>query len=696
MSTKLGGIFLLLVALATGSLYFVNKIHDGITNIAGIVNQSGRLRYLSQQAALQSAGFVLGSDDAVRQSMLATENEFEMHYAGVINEIGDLHPLMRSAGDDLEVSLGHIWEAWQRQHAALERVLAEPEQARQAAQRDVLTNAAALLEEADHLVGALEKASDTAHRRVDFIIYLVQALAILFTLMLFLYVRARIIVPILRLTDFTRRFAAGERGVRMDFRSRDEIGELALAFNDTAEQTTRLVDELEHRARENAVMAAILAATPDFVSSASPEGRILYLNRAGHRMLGLAEDEDLGRYTIADFHPPEAAERIFHVALPAAAREGVWSGESALRSLAGVDIPVSQVIIAHKGEDGAAGYYSTIMRDMTHFKALQERMQDSLDFHLNLMQEFPNPIWRVDRIGKRDYVNRAWLEFTGRALEQELGDGWAEGVHPEDRGRCLDTFLSAVARREPFTMEYRMRHRDGGYRWILDHGSPYADLDGEYAGYLGSCYDIDDRKQAELQLLERELQYRTLANSGQALIWTSDTDKLCNYFNEVWLEFTGRSLEQELGNGWAEGVHPDDFQRCLEVYVQAFDRREKFSMDYRLRCHDGEYRWVQDDGCPRYDSKGEFIGYIGYCLDVTGRKEAEAALLKLAGELEDKVAERTSDLEHARLEAEHANRAKSAFLASMSHEIRTPMNGVIGMVDVLQQSSLKGSQVEMV
>jgi len=125
---------------------------------------------------------------------------------------------------------------------------------------------------------------------------------------------------------------------------------------------------------------------------------------------------------------------------------------------------------------------------------------------------------------------------------------------------------------------------------------------------------------------ESELQYRTLANSGQALIWTSDTDKLCDYFNKVWLDFTGRTLEQELGNGWAEGVHPDDFQQCLDGYVAAFDRREKFSMEYRLRRHDGEYRWLLDDGCPRYNSGGEFIGYIGYCLDITERKRAEQTL----------------------------------------------------------------------
>jgi len=135
-----------------------------------------------------------------------------------------------------------------------------------------------------------------------------------------------------------------------------------------------------------------------------------------------------------------------------------------------------------------------------------------------------------------------------------------------------------------------------------------------------------ERSAAELQLKERERQYHTLADSGQALIWTAGTDKLCDYFNKVWLEFTGRPLEQLLGNGWADDVHPDDFAQCLATYVGAFDRREPFSMLYRLRRHDGEYRWLQDDGCPRYNAAGEFIGYIGYCLDITEHKKAEARL----------------------------------------------------------------------
>jgi len=498
---KLGAAFLLLALIAAGNLYLSNTLHDSVLNVASIINQSGRLRYLSQQVALHSSGFVPERSEDARQSVRDSEREFEANYARLSREIAQLHPLMRSDEDNLEGHLEHVGKTWQRQQAALEDVLAGQDlTARRAAQREASAGAVVMLNETDHLVGALEKAAHTANRRVDFIIYLVQALEILLMAGVFFYARARITLPILMLTDFTRRFAAGERDVRMDFRSNDEIGELALTFNSTAIQTSGLIDELGRRARENAMLAGILAATTDIVGTAAPDGRALYLNRAGRTMLGLSEHEDIGSYSIADFHPPEEAGRILHTVLPAAAQSGLWSGESVLRSHAGMDIPVSQVIIAHKNADGAVDYYSSIMRDTVHAKMLERRMHASVEFHLKLLQEFPNPIWRVGTDGKCNYVNRAWLEFTGRPLEQELGDGWADGVHPDDREHCLGTFLSAFNRREPFVMEYRMHHCDGSYHWLLDHGAPFTDLDGEFAGYLGTCYDINERRQYESQL----------------------------------------------------------------------------------------------------------------------------------------------------------------------------------------------------
>jgi two-component system sensor kinase FixL len=136
------------------------------------------------------------------------------------------------------------------------------------------------------------------------------------------------------------------------------------------------------------------------------------------------------------------------------------------------------------------------------------------------------------------------------------------------------------------------------------------------------------RQSAEETLRESENRFRAMADAAPVMIWTSGTDKLCEYFNQPWLDFTGRTLEQELGNGWVEGVHPDDSQRCLKTYVEAFDAHQPFGMQYRLRRHDGEYRWISDNGVPRYDAQRHFVGYIGSCLDITEGKLSQEALEK--------------------------------------------------------------------
>jgi PAS domain S-box-containing protein len=121
-----------------------------------------------------------------------------------------------------------------------------------------------------------------------------------------------------------------------------------------------------------------------------------------------------------------------------------------------------------------------------------------------------------------------------------------------------------------------------------------------------------------------------MADTAPVLIWMAGCDKLCNYFNAVWLEFTGRTLEQEIGNGWVEGVHPDERERCVEIYLNAFDAHQAFSMECRLQDRNGEYRWILDKGSPRFNSDGSFAGYIGSCIDITERKQAEEKIAQQA------------------------------------------------------------------
>ncbi len=149
------------------------------------------------------------------------------------------------------------------------------------------------------------------------------------------------------------------------------------------------------------------------------------------------------------------------------------------------------------------------------------------------------------------------------------------------------------------------------------------------------------RKRVEVALRESEERFHVMADTAPVMVWRSGTDKLCDFFNRPWLEFTGRSMAQEAGYGWAEGVHPDDLEQCLRTFGDAFDARVPFRMEYRLKRADGEYRWVLDSGVCRLAPDGSFAGYIGSCLDITERKRGEEALR------ESETALRTS---HSRIE----------------------------------------------
>lgn len=220
----------------------------------------------------------------------------------------------------------------------------------------------------------------------------------------------------------------------------------------------------------------------------------------------------------------------------------------------------------------------------------------------------------------------------------------------------------------------------------ISEATPFdiVDLSVQYDGILtwrqGNWRWTDNHahRQLKQELEDSKTFYLTLFDDFPALIWRSGTDMLCNYFNKNWLRFTGRTLEEEMGNGWTEGVHPEDYDRCLSHYVANFKLRQPFSMEYRLRHHGGEYRWILDMGMPFKDLYGEFAGYIGSCYDITERINMEK---QLQGSVE---------------EEQQTNTAKSNFLSQMSHEIRTPMNGVIGMLDILSMSTLNEEQVECV
>jgi len=206
-------------------------------------------------------------------------------------------------------------------------------------------------------------------------------------------------------------------------------------------------------------------------------------------------------------------------------------------------------------------------------------------------------------------------------------------VHPDDRELVSQAFADARLNRKPYVAEFRVVRDDEAVRWITARGEFHYNGNGEPTRMLGMATDVTDTKLLEQQVRESEQRFRLLANTAPVLIWTAGADKLCDYVNKPWLDFTGRTLEQELGNGWAEGIHGEDVVHCLRAYTEAFEKRETFEMEYRLRRSDGEYCWIFDRGVPRFNPDGSFVGYIGCCIDITERKHAEAALSTMGRKL---------------------------------------------------------------
>ena len=287
------------------------------------------------------------------------------------------------------------------------------------------------------------------------------------------------------------------------------------------------------------------------------------------------------------------------------------------------------------GHNGAPSATTTAIQPDRAEQALKRSLKELSDLKFALDESAIVAI--TDQRGTITYVNEKFCEISQYSKEELLGQDHRiinSGYHPKEFIRDLWT---TIANGKVWRGEIKDRAKDGSFFWIDTTIVPFLDDNTAPAQYIAICYDITSRKHAEEALLESEQRFRSVADSAPVLIWISGTDKLCNYFNEPWLDFTGRTLEEELGNGWTEGVHAEDLSGCLKTYTTSFAARREFRMEYRLRRRDGEYRWLLDHGVPRVAASGEFLGYIGSCIDITEFRSAT-----------ERIREQANLLDHAR------------------------------------------------
>jgi PAS domain S-box-containing protein len=274
-----------------------------------------------------------------------------------------------------------------------------------------------------------------------------------------------------------------------------------------------------------------------------------------------------------------------------------------------------------------------VTMDITDRMKAKEALSESEERYRNVVETQTELICRFLPDTTLTFVNDAYCRHFGKTREQLIGTKYTQLIPEHAREAALNHIASLIENPRVETYEHEVVLPSGGRGWQQWVDNVVGSSNGHGVELQGIGRDITERRQAEEALRSSETRFQTLADSAPLLIWMSGPEKSCTYVNQGWLEFTGRTIEQELGNGWTTGIHREDYAQCLEVYSSAFDRKEAFKIEYRLRRADGSFRWMYDSGTPRFSSEGDFLGYIGSCIDISDRKQAEAELQRAHDEV---------------------------------------------------------------
>ena len=454
-------------------------------------------------------------------------------------------------------------------------------------------------------------------------------------------------------TNFPRFLAAGEvLGAEFEFvRKNGECvlvsvnGKIGRTPEGAFQQTHCTLDDItQQRIAEDALRSSeeryrrFIDATSDLVFLKDESFRYLLTNPAMRVFQGRPNDDLVG-LTEFDLLPAAVAERCRATDQEALDRGAVTLfeeivGEHVFQT---TKFPVP----LPGGRIGVGGY----IRDITERKQAEAVIEQSRNELRAIYEHAPVMMCLLDGDGRVRYANRAFVEFAGQPEEKLVGGRHGDVLgciraseDPRGCGFGADCNSCTLRRALEDTIKTGEAHRSVEYETTavlagvqqqitLLASTAFVDTSGR-RNVLICLDDITRRKKTEDALRESEALFRTTADHAPVLIWISGLDKRCTYLNRPWLEFTGRSFEEASGDGWAQSLHPEERSACVTRYSQAFDLRVPFDLEYRLRRHDGQYRWVLDRGIPRFTPDGTFLGYIGAAHDITDRKSTELAILR--------------------------------------------------------------------
>jgi PAS domain S-box-containing protein len=461
---------------------------------------------------------------------------------------------------------------------------------------------------------------------------------------------------------------------------RDAEGRVVGGINMLVDITARKQAE-----ETKAKLAAIVESSDDAIVSKSLEGIITSWNRGAERIFGYTREEAIGQPVTmlipVDRHSEEPlilerlkrGERVDHYETVRVRKDGT-------------QLDISLTISPVRDAAGRIVGASKIARDITERKQTENALRESEERFHALADAVPVLIWVSDTTKACTWFNQCWKDFSGRPLDELLGDGWAKDVHPDDLDRCLNIYTRQFDAREPFSMEYRLKRHDGEYRWVLDNGIPRFGAKGVFAGYIGACMDLTERKQAVEALRASEQQLELVSNTVPALISYIDRDRryrTCNYAYTDWFgvrckDIAGKPVREVLGeDAWA-AIEPRITQALAGETVEF-----ETEVNYRTMGR----RWIHAVYTPHRDAEGSVTGIVVMVNDITERKKVEKALAEAHSLLADKakhlealVQERTAKLTETVSELE-------TFSYSVSHDLRSPLRAMQAYSNIIVESA---------
>ncbi|MDB4931134.1 MAG: domain S-box [Myxococcaceae bacterium] len=297
----------------------------------------------------------------------------------------------------------------------------------------------------------------------------------------------------------------------------------------------------------------------------------------------------------------------------------------------------------------------------------EARLRRLLDRYESLILAIAQIIWTQNPEGQMVGEQASWAAYTGQPPAEYQHQGWLAAVHPDDRGENLRLWEHAIAAREPFEFEHRLRRHDGAYRYFSVRAVPVFADDGAIREWVGVHTDITRRKLADEELRRSERSFRDLAESMPQIVWGASADGCFDYYNRRWYEFTGRPGGASGDDSWADAVHPDDRAQCLALWHSAIAAGEAYEVEYRLRGRDGEYAWHLRRALPVRDEAGAITRWFGTCTDIDARKRAEDQLRVSA------------------LRLSQSNRELQDFASVASHDLQEPLRKIQSFADSLKE-----------